>query len=166
MKRLAISAAFLTLLAVPVARAIGQASGPAQRLPSPEHVTSETRAQLGARMGRHAETMSNLIRSVVLLDRPTIRALASRMADDEAIARASSNSGIAERRKLNLPPEFFAEQSALSVAARELAAAAVDGGNDDDLADRFSALTRTCVGCHSVYLHGRPAPRPLVPKAR
>ena len=88
------------------------------------------------------------------------------MADDEAIARAGSNNSIAERRQLNLPPEFFAEQSALSVAARELAATAVDGGNDEELAHRFSALTRTCVGCHSVYLHGRPAPRPVVPKAR
>jgi len=70
----------------------------------------ETRAELGARMGRHAETMSTLIRSVVLLDRPTIRALASRMADEEIIARANSNRGVVERRKLNLPQEFFAEQ--------------------------------------------------------
>ena len=166
MKRLAISAAFLTLLAVPGARATGEAPAPAQRLPAPEHVTSETRAELGARMGRHAETMSTLIRSVVLLDKPTIRALASRMADEELIARASANRGVTERRKLNLPQEFFAEQTALSVAARELAAAAVDGGNDEVLADRFSALTRTCIGCHSVYLHGRPSPRPLGPKVK
>jgi len=166
MKRLTISAAFLTLLAVPGARATGEAPAPAQRLPAPEHVTSETRAELGARMGRHAETMSTLIRSVVLLDRPTIRALASRMADEELIARASANKSVVERRKLNLPQEFFAEQTALSVAARELAAAAVDGGNDEALADRFSALTRTCVGCHSAYLHARPAPRPLGPKVK
>lgn len=135
----------------------------AQRLPAPEHVTSETRAELHARMGRHAETMSNLIRAVVLLDRPTIRALASRIAEEEVIAR--SNKTILERRRLNLPPDFFAEQTALSVAARELAAAA-DGGDDAALADRLSAVTRTCVSCHSVYLHGRPGPQPFGPKAK
>lgn len=164
MKRLAISAAFLVLLAVAGARATGEAPAPAQRLPAPEHVSPEARAELGARMGRHAETMSNLIRSVVLLDRPTIRALASRIADDEAIAR--TNRAVLEKRKLILPPEFFVEQGALDAAARELAAVAAGNGNDDELADRFSALTRTCIGCHSVYLHGRPAPRPFGSRAK
>jgi hypothetical protein len=109
--------------------------------------------------------MSNLIRAVVLLDRPTIRALASRIADEEIVALSNKTS--LERRRLNLPQDFFAEQTALSVAARALAAAAsADGGDDAALADGFSALTRTCIGCHSVYLHGRPAPHPLGPKTK
>jgi len=114
-------------------------------------------------MGRHGETMSNLVRSVVLLDRPTIRMLSGRIADEETIAR--SGTSVRERRRLLLPPEFFAEQTTLAVAARELAVAA-DTGDDRTLADRFSALTHTCVSCHSVYLHGRPDPRPFGPKAK
>ena len=161
---LAISWGVMALLAVAGTGAANEPTLVAQRLPAPEHVTSETRAELHARMGRHAESMSNLLRSVVLLDRSTIRALASRIADEEIIAL--SNRTIVERRRLNLPQEFFTEQTALSVAARELATAAADGGNDEMLAAGFSALTRTCVGCHSVYLHGRPAPQPLGPKVK
>jgi hypothetical protein len=115
-------------------------------------------------MGRHGETMSSLVRSVVLLDRPTIRALATRIADEEVIAR--SDKAVLERRKLDLPPEFFEEQNTLSGVARELAAAAADGGDDEKLSERFSALTRTCVSCHSVYLHGRPTPPPFGPSAK
>ena len=161
---LAISLGVMALLVVTATRAADEPAQVAQRLPAPEHVTAETRAELHARMGRHAESMSNLIRAVVLLDRPTIRALASRIAEEELITR--SNKTILERRRLNLPHEFFAEQTALSVAARDLAGAAADGGDDAALADRLSALTRTCVGCHSVYLHGRPAPQPFGPKAK
>ena len=177
MRRLVVWTGFLVLLAIPGARAAGDVPGagaglppagelppPAQRLPAPEHVPSETRAELGARMGRHAATMSNLVRSVVLLDRPTIRALATRIADEESIARAGRP--VSERKRSTLPPEFFAEQSALTTVARELAVAAADGSDDRTLADRFAALTRSCVSCHSVYLHGRPESQPLGPKGR
>jgi hypothetical protein len=161
---LALSSALVALLAVPGADAASEAPRVAQLLPAPEHVPSQTRAELHARMGRHADTMSNLIRSVVLLDRPTIRALASRIADDEIVA--VSNQTSPERRRLNLPQDFFAEQTALSAAARALAAAAAADAGDAALADGFSALTRTCVGCHSVYLHGRPAAPPPGPKLK
>ena len=135
----------------------------ASRLPVPEHVTSETQAELHARMARHGETMTNLIRSVVLLDRPTIEALAIRIADEEIIARA--NKAAQERRRLNLPPEFFTEQTVLSGAARALAAAAEES-DDVTLAERFGDLTGTCIRCHSVYLHGRPEPQPFGPKTK
>lgn len=151
---------FGVLLAVAGAGA-AFAAEPPKRLPAPDHVSPETRAEIVARMGRHADTMSNLIRSVVVLDRPSIRALATRIADEEIVARAAKADS--EKRRLNLPSEFFAEQTALTVAARALAAAA-DGSDDDELAERFSRLTRTCVGCHSVYLHGRPGPHPVGPK--
>ena len=59
-----------------------------------------------------------------------------------------------------LPPKFFVEQDDLSAIARQLAVAALEGGDDKALADRFSALTRTCVSCHSTYLHDRPEPLP------
>lgn len=143
---------------------VAATSGVAQRLPAPEHVSSETRAELTARMRQHGETMSNLIRSVVLLDRPTIRALAGRIADEEIIARASK--AMRDKRQLSLPREFFTEQTVLSGTARELAAAAADGSDDETLAERFSALTRTCVRCHSIYLHGRPEPQPFGPSTK
>ena len=59
---------------------------------------------------------------------------------DEGIV-ALSNKTSPESRRLNLPQEFFAEQTELSVAARALAAAAAaDGGDDAALADRFSRI--------------------------
>lgn len=137
------------------ASSLGAAESPApsQRLPAPDHVSQETRSEIKARMTRHGETMSNLVRSVVLLDRPTIRILAGRIADEEVIARTDS---ARERKRPLLPEEFFTAQADLSANARQLAVAAKQGGDDKVVAERFAAVTRTCVTCHSVYLHGRP----------
>jgi hypothetical protein len=152
----------LAVLVVIAGLGAARAVGAVRRLPPPDHVTFETRAELDARMRQHGETMSNLIRSVVLLDRPTVRALATRIAEQELISRSSK--AMRQLPPLSLPQEFFVQQTALSGAARELAAAAVDGGDDQVLADRFAALTGTCITCHSVYLHGRP--EPLEPKGK
>ena len=150
------------LLSVPGAgRAVGPNEGKPQA-PIAERVSTETRAKLSARMGRHGRVMEQLVRSVVLLDRPSIRTLAERIADEETLSRGESPVG--ERKRLALSPDFTAEQTQLHAVARQLAAAAVAGGDDVELADRFAALTRTCVSCHSVYMHGRsdvPAPKPL-----
>ncbi len=54
-----------------------------------------------------------------------------------------------------LPQEFFLEQIALSAIARQLAVAA-EHGDEVGISDRFGSLARTCVACHSSYLHGRP----------
>jgi len=151
------------LLLVAVAHAASDAPVAAQRLPAPEHVTPDARAEVKARMARHGETMSNLVRAVVLLDRPTIRILATRIADEEVIARVGS---AREQQRLALPREFFAAQDELSAGARQLAAAAVAGGDDKILAERFATVTRTCVTCHSAYLHGRPDIGALAPKAK
>ena len=45
-------------------------------------------------------------------------------------------------------------------AVRELVLVAATRSNDDVLADRFAAVTRRCVSCHSGYLHGQ---RPRTP---
>ena len=150
------------LLSLP---AIVLAVGPLDRKPqvlAADRVSTETREKLSARMGRHGRVMEQLVRSVVLLDRPTIRILAERIADEETIARAESS--VSERKRLALAPELAAEQTQLHTVARQLAAAAVAGGDDVQLADRFAELTRTCVSCHSVYMHRRsdvPSPSPL-----
>lgn len=129
-------------------------TAPARRLHAPEHITAGTQAELNARMGRHGEVMANLVRAVVLLDRPTIRLLAGRIADEEVIAHATRPPH--EPLPLSLPRDFFLQQTKLAVAARDLAAAVVDGAGDAVLGDRFAAVTSTCIGCHSAYLHGQP----------
>jgi mono/diheme cytochrome c family protein len=107
-------------------------------------------------MARHGAVMSNLVRAVVLLDRPTVRVLAGRIADEEVVAHSARSPHAPA--PLSLPREFFVEQTKLAGAARDLAVAAADGADDHVLAERFAAVTGTCVGCHSSYLHGRPAP--------
>jgi hypothetical protein len=128
------------------------ASEPARHLPPPDHLASETMRDLKARMGRHGNTMSNLVRAVVLLDRPGIQGMARNIADEEIIA--STANGSRSAKPLPLPREFSKEQDALRVAAQQLAVAAVAGGDDKALADAFATVTRTCVACHSSYLHG------------
>ncbi len=151
------------MLSVAGAAAAPKPPAPAQRLPAPEHLDPKARQDIKARMGQHATTMQNLIRSVILLDRPTIRVMAGRIADEEVVARTGAKG---DKQAPALPAKFFAEQDALTSAARQLAAAAVDGGDDKVLGERFATLTRTCVGCHSTYLHDRPeAPAPD-PKAK
>jgi cytochrome c556 len=152
------------LLVVPAIGLAGDKPPMAQHLAAPEHVTAETRAQLSARMRRHGEVMSNVVRAVVLLDRPTIRVLASRIADEEDIAHTSSPAN--DRLAGNVPHEFQIQQTALATAARALAVAAADQSEDQLLAQRFAEVATTCVSCHSVYLHGRPDARPFGPQGK
>ena len=151
------SGILVVLLSAQGAAAPPKTPAPARRLPAPEHVTAQTRQEMRTRMGVHAVTMQNLMRAVVLLDRPTIRVLAGRIADEEVVARAGA---AREKQPLELPARFFTEQDDLVAAARKLAGAAVDGGDDKSLAEQFAAVTRTCVGCHSTYLHDPPGFRP------
>jgi hypothetical protein len=58
----------------------GSSRPPAARLPAPENLSAATRAEVRDRMGRHGNTRSNLVRALVLLDRPTISTLAGRIA--------------------------------------------------------------------------------------
>jgi hypothetical protein len=151
------SAILVALLSVQGMAAAPKTPAPAQRLPAPEHVSAQTRQEVKTRMGAHSVTMQNLVRAVVLLDRPTVRVLAGRIADEEIIARAGA---AREKQPFQLPARFFAEQDDLVAAARKLASAAVDRGDDRSLAEHFAAVTRTCVGCHSTYLHDPPSFRP------
>jgi hypothetical protein len=156
-RRLATPGLLAALVLVSGADAPPKPPAPAQNLPVPERIGQETRAEIKTRMGLHATTMQNLVRSVVLLDRPTVRALANRIADEEMAARSGA---LREERYPSLPRQFFVEQDELGATARQLAAAAIEGGDDRVLAERFGALTRTCVSCHSVYLHARPDSSP------
>lgn len=121
----------------------------------PENLSAANRAELHARMSRHGSVLSNLVKAVVLLDRPTIAVLAGRIADEEVVARTEADGS--KKWEARLPKGFFVEQDALRAAARDLAASAVDGASDDTTADRFASVAHTCVACHSVYLRGRAA---------
>lgn len=127
---------------------------PLLHLLPPENIAQTTRADLRARMNRHGNVMTGLVKAVVLLDRPTVTNMARRIADEELLARAESPADDPWRPLL--PKAFFIEQDALRSAARELAQAAAQGDPDDVLAERFGALTRTCVRCHGSYLHDLP----------
>jgi hypothetical protein len=154
-------AALLTILVSGAGAGAAPAPPAARRLPSPEHVDPQTQREVKARMGQHGTTMEGLVRAVIVLDRPTIRVLASRIADEEVVARAG---GARDKQRSSLPAQFFAQQDELAIFARQLAAAAHDGGDDKVLAEHFSAVMRTCVGCHSTYLHDRPGAQPAESK--
>jgi len=149
----------LMLALLPGISTAGEGPKAASRLRAPDHVTAETRAELDGRMARHGAVMSNLVRAVVLLDRPTIRVLAGRIADEEVVAHAARSPHAPA--PLSLPREFFVEQTKLANAARDLSVAAADGADDHVLAERFATVTTTCVSCHSSYLHGQPVRDPL-----
>jgi cytochrome c556 len=78
---------------------------------------------------------------------------------DKAAGKAEGKPAEKSRPALALPRGFFAEQDALRVAAQRLALAAA-GTDDKALADAFATVTRTCVACHSSYLHGDIEPLP------
>lgn len=151
--------AAIVFVAAPTLGLSGSRAPVSRRLPPPEHVPPATRAELAARMGRHGDTMGTLVRAVILLDRPTIRVLAGRIADEEVVARSGKSPH--EPLPLYLPRDFFLQQTKLAVAARDLAAAVVAGADDATLGERFSAVTSTCIGCHSAYLHGQPEGGPF-----
>jgi cytochrome c556 len=51
-----------------------------------------------------------------------------------------------------LPPQFFVHQDALADSASALARAA-QARDDERLAEAFGEVARTCIACHSTYLH-------------
>lgn len=161
-RRVLAVAAFCGMVAASSSGGAAGQPAPARRLRSPEHVPSTTQTEITRRMVQHGETMAGLVRAVVLLDRPTIRVLATRIADEEVVAHASKSPH--EPVPLSLPREFFLQQTRLAGAARDLAAAVVQGADDGALGERFAVVTSTCIACHSAYLHGQPeepaAPRP------
>ena len=105
----------LALFSVPGLAATPKPAGPspARRLPSPDDVSPKMRQALKARMGQHATSTQNLVRAVVLLDRPTIHVLAERIADDKTFAPSATEN-------LDIPRSVFAEAEAFAAAAREL----------------------------------------------
>lgn len=114
-----------------------------------ESLPDEAREMLHGRMLRHGDQLVYLVTSVLLLDYASTARLADALASEPRLGRPTPE----DKDTLNalLPPAFFKYQDALTVHARELAAAARKS-DDAALAETFAAVTKTCVGCHSVYL--------------
>jgi hypothetical protein len=104
---------------------------------------------LRTKMGRHDLQMKALVTRVVLLDDDGVARAAGEIFDEPAIARPISGD------ELNglLPERFFQLQDDLRSQTRRLVIAS--GRHDRQaVAQEFAELTKTCIGCHEVYLRG------------
>jgi hypothetical protein len=102
-----------------------------------------------SKMGRHEAQMKALVSRVVLLDDDGVARVGGEIFDEPALARPVAGD------ELNglLPERFFALQDDLRARARRLVIAA--GKHDHDaMADEFAAVTKGCVSCHQVFVHG------------
>jgi len=124
--------------------------GRAVDLPSRDELPPEAKSMLSARMMRHGEHMTALMFHVLLLDYDVAGLLASDLAREPKLGRPAPN----EKDTLNalLPAKFFVHQDELAVSATALAEAAA-ARDDRKLVEAFGAVAKSCVGCHSVYLH-------------
>ena len=120
-------------------------------LAAPERIPPAARAVIASKMRRHAQQLPVLVSEVAVLDYDGVARTAGEIFDEPQIARPITGD------ELNglLPERFFVLQDALRSAARQVVEAAARR-NSTQLAEAFSALTRTCVSCHDVYLHGAP----------
>ena len=144
-----------TLLACAIAVALFLR--PARSIPggpelgAPEHIPSAARAVIASKMRRHAQQLPVLVSEAVVLDYDGVARTAGEIFDEPELARPVTGD------ELNglLPERFFVLQDALRTAARQVvdAAARRDSAR---LAGALSELTKTCVSCHDVYLHGAP----------
>ena len=119
------------------------------------------RPYLRQRMAQHGDEMMKLVGSVILLERPLVKAGALRLAQEPRLARPIL--GGEEDLNTVIPERFFVLQDELRNGARALAESA-DHGDDALLARRFGELSATCVSCHSAFLppdaQSRPAQKP------
>lgn len=121
-------------------------------LGKPDYLSDLARQILRRRMERHGRDATHLMTAVVLLKRDTVQALAQALAGEPRIVRPLPDS----RDDLNaaLPERFFVLQDELRDRARTLGEAA-KSRSDRELGEAFSALTQTCVACHSTFLNPR-----------
>jgi hypothetical protein len=102
-----------------------------------------------SKMIRHEAQMKALVSRVILLDDDGVARVGGEIFDEPAIARPVAGD------ELNglLPERFFALQDELRARARRLVIAA--GRHDHDaMADELAGVTKSCVSCHQVFVHG------------
>jgi hypothetical protein len=120
-----------------------------EELVKPERIPPSMARVIATKMARHDLQMRTLLSRVVLLDDDGVARAAGEIFDEPTLARPLAND------ELNglLPERFFVLQEEMRKQTRQLVVAS----NRHDraaVANEFAALTRTCIACHDVYLHG------------
>jgi hypothetical protein len=124
-------------------------------LATPDHIAPAARSVIHSMMTRHPELVGDLVTRVILLDYDGVARTAGDLYDEPALAKPI----VGDELNSALPARFFDLQKDMRDGARRVveAAARKDGAR---IAEDFAALTRTCIGCHDLYLH---TPGPDVP---
>jgi hypothetical protein len=119
----------------------------------PGDIPPAMRSVLEKRMERHGAQMGELVSRLVILDYDGAARVAGAIYDEPTLARPLAGD------ELNrfLPERFFVLQDELKSQTRQVVKAAAKK-DPVKLAEEFATLTKTCVLCHSVYLHERRAP--------
>ena len=122
---------------------------PGPELAAPERLSPVLRGVVHSKMTRHGEELTELVSRVVLLDYDGIARIAGAIYDEPTLARPVAGD------ELNgaLPERYFVYQDALRAEAKSLVEIAARRDRAR-LADSFAAVTRTCLQCHDLYLHG------------
>ena len=131
---------------------------PDRHLPAPEKLAPAVRAALRQGMARHGHDMTEMVWAVMLLDYDGVGRAAERIAAETPLPRPTAPG--ANEVNAQLPERFYQLQDQLRAQAVRLAAAARTQGADE-LTDAYGELSRTCVGCHRIYLEGPSAARPV-----
>lgn len=131
---------------------------PTPELGVPEHIPEAARAVIRSRMQRHGEQLGVLVSRVVVLDYDGAARTAGEIYDEPTLARPLTGD------ELNgvLPERFFVLQDDLRSQARRMVTAAASR-DSAQLASDFGALTKSCITCHDLYLHGTPDPHSAAP---
>jgi hypothetical protein len=120
-----------------------------EQLPASTSIPPAAIQAVKSKMGRHEAQMKALVSRVVLLDDDGVARVAGEIFDEPALARPVAGD------ELNglLPERFFELQDDLRARARRLVIAA--GRHDHDaMADELAGVTKSCVSCHQVFVHG------------
>jgi hypothetical protein len=135
---------------VPPSQVTDTAVVPKPELAPREDLPVEAHEVLRVRMMRHGDQMGAMMLAVVLLDYEVVRLLTDALLREPNLGRPTPD----DKHSLNalLPASFFVHQDALRKAAQELARAA-EQTDDQKLVAAFNGVSRTCVDCHSAYLH-------------
>ncbi|MBX5483108.1 MAG: cytochrome c [Myxococcaceae bacterium] len=101
------------------------------------------------RLRRHREQMSQLQRTVALLEYDAVADAAHAIQDEPPIARPEEDAP-SEDPRASFPPAFFELQDVLHAHVRELGLAA-RARDDRRLGQAYGRIAETCVRCHALF---------------
>lgn len=125
-------------------------------LATPDHIPPAARSVIHSMMARHRDLVGELVTRVILLDYDGVARTAGELYDEPALAKPIAG----DELNAALPVRFFDLQKDMRVGTRRVVEAAARKDRVS-LSEDFAALTKTCIACHDLYLHGPPADVPL-----